>query len=95
MTQTTTTTISVEVGDVVLYTNLGDRDGKFPPEKQAAIITGLNPDGSCSLHVFYRAGQFDMPSVFPTTAVPGSEEARGMWSQHPRLLQQQFHNIFR
>jgi hypothetical protein len=33
------------VGRIVHYTNLGDRDGKYPPEIQAALITGLNPDG--------------------------------------------------
>lgn len=27
------------VGRIVHYTNLGDRDGKYPPELQAAIIT--------------------------------------------------------
>lgn len=27
------------VGRIVLYTNLGDRDGRFPPEAQAALIT--------------------------------------------------------
>lgn len=27
------------VGRIVHYTNLGDRDGKYPPEIQAAIIT--------------------------------------------------------
>lgn len=27
------------VGRIVHYTNLGDRDGKYPPEVQAAIIT--------------------------------------------------------
>ena len=27
------------VGRIVLYTNLGDRDGRYPPEAQAAIIT--------------------------------------------------------
>ena len=27
------------VGRIVHYTNLGDADGKYPPEQQAAIIT--------------------------------------------------------
>ena len=27
------------VGRIVHYTNLGDRDGKYPPEVQAALIT--------------------------------------------------------
>ncbi len=29
------------IGRIVHYTNLGDKDGKFPPEVQAAIITGV------------------------------------------------------
>lgn len=33
------------VGRIVHYTNLGDADGKYPPEQQAAIIT--NPDYKC------------------------------------------------
>jgi len=27
------------IGRIVHYTNLGDADGKYPPEQQAAIIT--------------------------------------------------------
>lgn len=40
------------VGRIVHYTNLGDRDGKYPPEVQAAIITRVidlfapGPDGA-------------------------------------------------
>lgn len=29
------------IGRIVHYTNLGDKDGKYPPEIQAAIITGV------------------------------------------------------
>lgn len=29
------------VGRIVHYTNLGDKDGKYPPQVQAAIITGV------------------------------------------------------
>lgn len=29
------------IGKIVHYTNLGDKDGKFPPEIQAATITGV------------------------------------------------------
>lgn len=29
------------IGRTVHYTNLGDKDGKYPPEIQAAIITGV------------------------------------------------------
>lgn len=33
------------IGRIVHYTNLGDRDGKYPPEVQAAIITGVRSRG--------------------------------------------------
>ncbi|MFL5310768.1 MAG: hypothetical protein ACJ79H_09990 [Myxococcales bacterium] len=68
------------VGRIVHYTNLGDREGRYPPEIQAALITGVNADGTVSLHVFYRTGQFDMPSVPFTKATAGSEDARGGWT---------------
>lgn len=29
------------VGRIVHYTNLGDKDGKYPPQVQAAVITGI------------------------------------------------------
>lgn len=68
------------VGHIVHYTNLGDKDGKYPPETQAAIVTGVNDDGTVALKIFYRTGLFDMPSV------PFSEEpARGHWSWPPRI----------
>lgn len=68
------------VGRIVHYTNLGDRDGKYPPTIQAAIVTGLNDDGTVSLHVFYKTGQFDLASCAFTTEPGGSEGARGKWS---------------
>ena len=68
------------IGRIVHYTNLGDRDGKYPPTVQAAIITGVNDDGSVSLHVFYKTGAFDLASCLSTSAVAGTEEARGLWS---------------
>lgn len=67
------------IGRVVHYTNLGDRDGKYPPQVQAALITGVNDDGTVSLHVFYKTGQFDMPAAAFTDAPAGSEGARGKW----------------
>lgn len=67
------------VGRIVHYTNLGDKDGRYPPETQAAIITGLNDDGSVALKIFYRTGIFDMPSV-PYSVLP----ERGHWSWPPR-----------
>jgi len=81
------------IGRIVHYTNLGDRDGKYPPEIQAALITGVNDDGTVALKVFYKTGVFDMPSV-AQALVPGmspgpapeggmiaagSEDARGKW----------------
>jgi hypothetical protein len=78
------------VGRIVHYTNLGDKDGRYPPEQQAAIVTGVYPaigeaqkqmrpddvgEMHVDLHIFYRTGQFDMK------AVPFSETyERGHWS---------------
>jgi hypothetical protein len=72
-------TMKATVGRIVHYTNLGDREGVYKPETQAALITGLNEDGSVALCVFYRTGRFDMPKVSETSAPAGSEEARGKW----------------
>jgi len=73
------------VGRIVHYTNLGDADGKYPPEQQAAIITKVTPDVNSSeynvsLHIFYSTGQFDMQNV-PFSA----EYKRGHWSWPPKL----------
>lgn len=76
------------IGRIVHYTNLGDRDGKYPPEIQAALITGINTDGTVSLHVFYRTGQFDMPAVSQVedeTTQAGTEAARGKWAWPARV----------
>lgn len=68
------------IGRVVHYTNLGDRDGKYPPEVQAALITRVHSPTSVALHVFYPTGQFDIPTVdYAGTAAAGSEDARGKW----------------
>jgi hypothetical protein len=81
------------VGRIVHYTNLGDKDGRYPPEQQAALITKVSPrpaptDGSnhseetgafVSLHVFYETGDFFMQDV-PFS----SEYARGHWTWPPR-----------
>jgi hypothetical protein len=71
------------IGRIVHYTNLGDRDGKYPPEVQAALITRVHgtQGWNVALHVFYPTGQFDMPDVkqAPENVLAGSEEARGMW----------------
>lgn len=68
------------IGRIVHYTNLGDRDGKYPPTIQAAIITGVNDDGTVALHVFYKTGEFDLAAATFTEAAAGSEDARGKWS---------------
>jgi hypothetical protein len=68
------------IGRIVHYTNLGDKDGKYPPEIQAAVITGVNTDETVSLKIFYKTGIFDMP------AVPYSEKSeRGHWSWPPKV----------
>lgn len=76
------------VGRIVYYTNLGDKDGVYPPEQQAAIVTGIShtPDPNSEvgmhvdLHIFYRTGQFDMKMV------PFSETyERGHWSWPEKL----------
>lgn len=71
--------IKPSVGRMVHYTNLGDKDGRYPPETQAAVITGVNADGTVALKILYRTGIFDMP------AVPWSRgAARGCWHWPPR-----------
>ena len=81
------------VGRIVHYTNLGDADGKYPADQQAAIITKVKPkkvpdyvvkipEEECfivSLHVFFGTGQFDMQDV-PFSA----EYKRGHWTWTPR-----------
>ena len=74
------------IGRIVHYVNLGDKDGKYPPESQAAIITGVvshetDTGGGApfvSLTIFYRTGIFTMDRV------PWSEKPeRGHWSWPP------------
>lgn len=76
------------VGEIVHYTNLGDKDGRYPPEQQAAIITkvsgpgtlaeGISPEEEgyrVSLTIFYATGMFMMQDV------PFSESyERGHWT---------------
>jgi hypothetical protein len=68
------------IGRIVHYTNLGDKDGKYPPEQQAALVTGLNQDGTVALKVFYKTGTFDMPSV-----EYADRYERGKWSWPERV----------
>jgi hypothetical protein len=86
------------VGRIVHYTNLGDKDGRFPPEVQAALITKVTtrptipPDlvndedaAIVSLHIFYPTGQFDMVDVPYTQEEAGSAAARGKWTWPARV----------
>ncbi len=90
------------VGRIVHYTNLGDRDGKFPPEIQAALITKVAPKSPLhpetpehttdeeryyvSLHIFYEDGAFNMKTVPFTESDAGSESARGKWTWPARVI---------
>jgi len=80
------------VGRIVHYTNLGDADGKYPPEQQAAIITkvtapeqGDSPflrdeqNYRVSIHVFYETGSFFLKDV-----IFSQEYERGCWTWPPR-----------
>ena len=68
------------IGRIVHYTNLGDKDGKYPPEVQAALIVRVYNDTTVKLLVFYPTGIFYTESVMYTEAEPGTDAARGQWS---------------
>jgi len=68
------------IGRIVHYTNLGGKDGKYPPQIIAAIVTKVNDDGTAAVKTFYPTGIFDLPSVPQTDAAPGSDAARGKWA---------------
>lgn len=84
------------VGRIVLYTNLGDKDGRYPPEQQAAIITKVTEADvevpthafsdqiewryEVSLTIFYPTGIFQMQNV-PYSA----EFERGHWTWPPTV----------
>jgi len=68
---------------MVHYTNLGDRDGKYPPQAIAAVITKVNEDGTVALKCFYPTGIFDCDKIAFTEAAPATEEARGKWAWPP------------
>jgi hypothetical protein len=67
------------IGRIVHYTNLGDRDGRYPPQIIAALVTKINDDGTVALKTFYPTGTFDLPSVLETEEAAGSDGARGKW----------------
>ena len=68
------------IGRIIHYTNLGDKDGKYPPMVIAAIITKINDDGTVALKCFYPTGVFDCPNIAFTEEVAGSDGARGKWA---------------
>ena len=63
------------VGRIVHYTNLGDADGKYPPETQAALVTKVHSEECVNLCVFYSTGMFFMTSV-----LRADEPERGRWN---------------
>lgn len=71
------------VGRIVHYTNLGDADGRYPPETQPAIVTRVNTDGSLGLWVLYPSGMFYMASVDGEDD-HGKGLGRGRWNWPPR-----------
>ncbi len=73
------------VGRIVHYTSLGDSEGKFPSEVQAALITKVNQDDTVALSVFYTTGTFHMLRVPKTDAVAGQPAARGHWNWPERI----------
>jgi len=68
------------IGRIVHYTNLGDKEDRYPPEAHPAIITDVYNDLYVALHIFYKTGQFDMDSV-PYSDTPMN---RGHWNWPPR-----------
>jgi hypothetical protein len=70
---------------MVHYTNLGDRDGKYPPQIIAALITAVHNATAVSLTTFYPTGMFNLASVVYTDQPAGSDGARGMWTWPERV----------
>lgn len=68
------------IGRIVHYMSLGSADGLYPPETQAAIVTGVNQDGTPSLLVLYKTGMFNLESV-PFAETP----TRGRWNWPPKV----------
>jgi hypothetical protein len=71
------------IGRIVHYTNLGDAEGRYPPEQHPAIITkvGDRPGyATVSLCILYTTGLFFMDDV-PYAEAP----ERGHWSWPPRV----------
>ena len=85
------------IGRTVHYTNLGDKDGKYPPEIQAAVITGVYENVELGLQKANTIGAnvntryvdlkvFYRTGLFDTIQVPFSPEPkRGHWNWPPRV----------
>ena len=63
------------IGRIVHYTNLGDAEGKYPPEIQPALVVRVPDDkGTIGAWIFYPGGFFYIASI------PFSEDPkRGHW----------------
>ena len=83
------------VGRIVHYTNLGDKDNRYPPETQAALIVKASLQRNIGaglaleentyevwLCVFYRTGFFFMESPVSFSEKPLE---RGTWTWPPRV----------
>lgn len=67
------------IGQSVHYTDYGKKGEKYPPDHQAAIITGVNDDGTVALQVFYKAG-----GLFDVSHCEQSETYQnGTWTWPP------------
>lgn len=73
------------IGRIVHYTNLGDRDGKYPPSIVAALITKIVEDNAVSITCFYPTGSFNLERVEYTDEKAGTEGARGKWAWPERV----------
>ncbi len=85
------------VGRIVHYTNLGDAEGKYPAEQQAAIVTKVVqygtelPDGGGWIPGDERGYSVSLHIFYETgdfhmKAVPFSQEyRRGHWSWPPKV----------
>jgi hypothetical protein len=89
------------IGRIVHYTNLGDKDGKYPPEVQAAVVTGVyhhcgidkpgeivscNTPGQQASSTFVDLKIFYRTGEFTMREVPYSEvPARGHWNWPPKV----------
>jgi hypothetical protein len=75
------------LGQIVYYTAPGDSEGRGAGEVSVGIITRVNDDGTVGLHLLNtfsvaaeeKALLHFLPAVRQSTAVAGSDAARGCW----------------